>query len=174
MKLVASTCPGQFTGGSVLFEPPKDGQPAGPLASPCLVQVVRCTVYVPVVNVGMTEVLLYCWTGLGTLGVAQVVCLPAGVTDDESMLATVSSQVTTSLVPDRIESLDLSALTEEEQTGVKLLLHRYHSVFSAHDGDLGCTNLMPHDIPLLDDVIIQQWYRRIPPSEYEAVKAHIN
>ncbi|KAK7918908.1 hypothetical protein WMY93_010192 [Mugilogobius chulae] len=38
----------------------------------------------------------------------------------------------------------------------------------------GCTNLVTHEIPLLDDVPIRQRYRRIPPSEYEAVKAHIN
>lgn len=40
--------------------------------------------------------------------------------------------------------------------------------------DLGCTNLISHDIPLLDDVPVRQRYRHIPPSEYEAVKAHIN
>ncbi len=43
-----------------------------------------------------------------------------------------------------------------------------------HDGDLGGTNLIFHDIPLLDDVPVRQRYRRIPPSEYEVVKAHIN
>ncbi|KAI3358861.1 hypothetical protein L3Q82_015251 [Scortum barcoo] len=47
-------------------------------------------------------------------------------------------------------------------------------VFSVHDGDLGCTNLLSHDIPLLDDIPVRQRHRRIPPSEYEAVKAHIN
>lgn len=35
-------------------------------------------------------------------------------------------------------------------------------------------NLISHNIPLLDDVPVRQRYRRIPPSEYEAVKAHIN
>lgn len=39
---------------------------------------------------------------------------------------------------------------------------------------MGCTNLIAHDIPLLDDVPIRQRYRRIPPSEYEEVKQHIN
>lgn len=29
-------------------------------------------------------------------------------------------------------------------------------------------------IPLLDDVPVPQRYRHIPPSEYEAVKTHIN
>ncbi|KAI3369216.1 hypothetical protein L3Q82_007450 [Scortum barcoo] len=43
-----------------------------------------------------------------------------------------------------------------------------------HDGDLGCTNLLSHDILLLDDIPVRQRHRRIPPSEYEAAKAHIN
>ncbi|KAI3368247.1 hypothetical protein L3Q82_007967 [Scortum barcoo] len=77
IKLVASTCPEKFSGQSVLFEPPESGLPAGLLASmPCLVQVVQGTVYVPVVNVGTTEVLLYPRTGLGVLSAVQVVSLP--------------------------------------------------------------------------------------------------
>lgn len=39
---------------------------------------------------------------------------------------------------------------------------------------MGCTNLIVHEIPLLDDIPVKQRYRRIPPSDYEAVKAHIN
>ena len=174
MKLVASTCPERLSGRVVLFEPPETGLPAGLLASHCLVRVVRGTVYVPVVNVGTTAVLLYPRTGLGTLGSADVVSLPAGVTEVGSPVATVSAQAAAPSVPDRIASLDLSALTELEQADVKSLLRRYHTVFSAHDGDLGCTTLISHDIPLLDDVPVRQRYRRIPPSEYEAVKAHIN
>lgn len=174
MKLVAGTCSQQFSGQGVLFEPPESGLPAGLLASPCLVQVVRGTVYVPVVNVGTTEVLLYPRTSLGILGVAQVVSLPAGVTEVEPTLVTISSLAAVPSISDRIESLDLSALPDHEQTSVRSLLYKYQSVFSAHDGDLGCTNLISHDIPLLDDVPVRQRYRRIPPSEYEAVKAHIN
>lgn len=34
--------------------------------------------------------------------------------------------------------------------------------------------MLAHDIPLLDDVPVRQHYRRIPPSEYEVVKEHIN
>lgn len=33
---------------------------------------------------------------------------------------------------------------------------------------------MSHDIPLLDETPVKQRYRRIPPSDYEAVKTHIN
>lgn len=37
-------------------------------------------------------------------------------------------------------------------------LKQYQSVFSAHDGDLGCTNLLSHDIPLIDDTPARQRY----------------
>lgn len=47
-------------------------------------------------------------------------------------------------------------------------------MFSAHDGDLGCTTPISHDIPLVDEAPVRQRYQRIPPSGYEAVKAHIN
>ncbi|KAL1258891.1 hypothetical protein QQF64_009468 [Cirrhinus molitorella] len=40
--------------------------------------------------------------------------------------------------------------------------------------DLGCTSLLSHDIPLLDDTAVRQWFWRISPSEYEVVKSHIN
>ncbi|KAK7898384.1 hypothetical protein WMY93_019237 [Mugilogobius chulae] len=111
---------------------------------------------------------------LGALSKAEVVSLPAGVTEVASVTATVSSQTTVGAELDRVDSVDLSALDEEEQVEVRTLLHKYRTVFSTHDGDLGCTNLVTHEIPLLDDVPIRQRYRRIPPSEYEAVKAHIN
>ncbi len=37
-----------------------------------------------------------------------------------------------------------------------------------------CTDLISHEIPLLHSAPVHQRYRRIPPSEYEVVKAHIN
>ena len=174
MKLVASTCPELCFGRSALFEPPEAGLPAGLLASPCLVQVARGTVYVPVVNVGTTEVLLHPRTCLGSLSSVQVVSLPTGITEVRSTTATVSSQVAAHSAQSGIEAVDLSALTDQEQQEVRSLLQKYSSVFSAHEGDLGCTNLIEHEIPLLDNVPVRQRYRRIPPSEYELVKAHIN
>ena len=74
-----------------------------------------------VVNVGEAEVLLYPKTRFAVLNAAQVVSLPAGVTEVESTMATVSSQVATPSVLDRIRSLDSSALTEKEQTSVRSL-----------------------------------------------------
>lgn len=174
MKIVPATCCAQYSGATVLFEPVEQGLPAGLLASPSLVQVVRGMAYVPVINVGNTDVLLYPRTVVGTLDVANVVSLPAGITEVPSLTVSVASQTSASSALDPVETIDLSPLHPEEQSQVRLLLRKYTSVFAAHDQDLGCTNLITHDIPLLDDIPVRQRYRRIPPSEYELVKEHIN
>lgn len=116
--------------------------PAGLLASPCLVKVVRGTTYVPVVNVGTTEI-LYPQTCLGVLSPAEVVSLPPGVTEVRPS-ATVSSQAAVGSERSAVEAVDLSSLAESEQVQVRSLLQRFSSVFSAHEGDLGCTNLVSH------------------------------
>lgn len=173
MRIVPTTCSEQYSGTTVMFEPLEAGLPAGLLASPSLVQVVRGTAYVPIVNVGLTDVLLYPHTVVGTLDQVNFVNLPAGVTANPPTSATVSSQTAT-LVPEPVETIDLSHLSGEEQGQVRSLLRKYASVFAANDQDLGCTNLITHDIPLLDSVPVRQRYRRIPPSEYELVKGHIH
>ncbi len=73
-----------------------------------------------------------------------------------------------------IDAVDLSSVAEEDQNKVRALLHKYQAVFSTCEGDLGCTEVISHDIALLDKVPIRQRYRRIPPSEYDVVRAHIN
>lgn len=156
MKLVAATCPKQSSDQAVLFEPAGSGLPAGLLASPCLVQVTRGTAYVPVVNVGTADILLYPRTGLGTLSSAQVVSLPAGVTEMRPITASVSSQAAAGVAQGGVESVDLSALTAQDQMEVRELLQKYRTVFSTQEGDLGCTNLISHEIPLLDDTPVRQ------------------
>ena len=49
----------------------------------------------------------------------------------------------------------------------------YCPIFSAHDSDLGCTKIISHDIPLLDETPVTHCYRRVSPSDYEDVKEHI-
>nr|XP_057913595.1 uncharacterized protein LOC131107503 [Doryrhamphus excisus] len=174
MKVVTATCSAQYAGSTVLFEPSDSGLPAGLLASPALVRVVRGTAYIPVVNVGTIEVLLHPRTAVGTLDFVNVVSLPAGVTEVPSGVATLSSQTAVPSVQQQLGDMDLSPLSAEEQGRVRAVLQQYSPVFSAHEGDLGCTNLISHDIPLVDNVPVRQRYRRIPPSEYEIVKKHIN
>lgn len=136
MKIVAATCSEQYSGTSALFEPSESGLPAGLLASPALVQVVRGTAYIPMVNVGSISVLLYPRTVVGSLEEVRVVSLPAGVSEVQSDVATMASQATSEAVPDQVEAVDLSALPAEDRGKVQSLLRQYSSVFSAHDGDL--------------------------------------
>ena len=174
MKLVAATCMEQQSSTSVLFEPPESGLPAGLLASPALLGITRGTVYVPVVNVGTIDVLLYPRTIVGQVSSTTVVTLPSGVTEVEAVTATISSHTASPSIQEQIETLDLGALPSEDQRPARELLQKYSTVFSTHDGDLGCTDLISHEIPLLDDAPVRQRYRRIPPSEYEEAKNHIN
>lgn len=45
--------------------------------------------------------------------------------------------------------------------------------FAKYDEDLGCTDEIVHEIPLLDDAPVRQRYRQIPPTQWQAVKDHI-
>ena len=98
------------------------------LASPALVQVIRGTAYILVVNVGSSEVLRYSHTIIGTLEKASVVSLPAGIIEVQSAVATVASQNISSTVQDQIEAMDLSQPPGEQ--GQVRSLQDYTSVFS--------------------------------------------
>lgn len=173
LKFVTATCSSLLSGKLVLFEPLETGLPAGLLASPSLVQVNGGTVSVPVVNVGSVDVVLYPTTVIGKLREVYLVGQPNGLTEVSLVTAQVAS-CDISVVSEQIELVDLGGLSCEEQEQVRALLREYQSVFSRYEGDLGCTNLLSHEIPLTDDTPVRQRYRRIPPSEYELVKTHIS
>lgn len=129
MKLVAATCSRQYASATVLFEPTFSGLPGGLLACPALVQVIGGTSYVPVINVGSTDVVLYPHTIMGTLDGVYVVSLPAGVVEVPSATADVASLSVASAMLDQVDSLDLSSLSVDQQAQVRSLLRRYISVF---------------------------------------------
>lgn len=100
--------------------------------------------------------------------------LPAGILVSSALL---------SVHPGRIEipvvnALDLSSLSwsnlssKQTQQGL-MLLQKHSTAFSQGEGDLGCTTLVEHEIPLVDVAPVWQCYRRLPPSQYEQVKTHI-
>lgn len=64
-------------------------------------------------------------------------------------------------------------LTPDQLSQVQDLLLRYGDVFSMGDFDIGRTKTVRHWIDLTDDVPFKQRHRRIPPSMYEEVKAHL-
>lgn len=59
MHFVATMCSEQFGDTTVHFELCEVGLPAGLLASPALIRVICGTAYVPVVNVGTLDVMVY-------------------------------------------------------------------------------------------------------------------
>lgn len=59
MKFVVATCSVSFFNGVALLEPSEDGIPVGLLISSALVKVIRSMVYIPVINIGTTDALLF-------------------------------------------------------------------------------------------------------------------
>lgn len=55
------------------------------------------------------------------------------------------------------------SLSAAQSQQAKCLLTRFSSVFSKEGGDLGCTHLVQHEIPVLDNAPVWQRYRRLPP-----------
>ncbi|XP_076840784.1 uncharacterized protein LOC143485286 [Brachyhypopomus gauderio] len=178
IKAVAVT--GGVTGGSVvnpvLFEPTSDVLPAGLLVSRALLPVQGGISFVPVVNVAEQDVWLPSRTGLGELFLVDAPCDGSSVAFDEEVsvverVATVRS-VQADCGSTNFQACSWPSLTRQQEQAASALLHKYRQVFS-QDGALGCTDLIQHEIPLLDEVPVRQRYRRLPPTQYELVKAHI-
>lgn len=181
MKFISIVCPSSATTTlpSVLLEPLEDGSclPPGVLISKALLTVNRGAVEIPVVNVGLQDAWLKPNTPLGALHVVQTKSPLCSVTledEDGCQVAVVQS-----ITADSSPTFDLSSaswptlLSEEQEQQGKALLEKYAGVFSQGEGDLGCTTLVEHEVPLMDDIPVRQRYRRLPPSQYEQVKAHI-
>ena len=71
--------------------------------------------------------------------------------------------------------LDLSGsgLTHLQQKEASEILRKHSQVFITDDSDLGYTETVKHKIRTADDIPVTQPYRRIPPSQYQEVKEHI-
>ena len=64
-------------------------------------------------------------------------------------------------------------MTEEDVLEAKRLVQKFHTIFSKHDLDLGKTYQVKYKIKLTDSTPFKERYRRIPPSQYEAVRKHL-
>lgn len=181
LTMVPVTCP-QLESTEFLLEPldfDEEQLPEGLLVSPTLVPARKGFLYAPVVNVGNTKVWLPPRRPIGTVQVvaAAVTGTAASISVDPSWeqgQAFVSTQevVECCSVPEFMAP-DFPGLSQQQAAEARALLVQYSNIFSQGEGDLGCTSLISHEIPLLDNAPVRQPYRRIPPSQYETVKAHI-
>lgn len=75
-----------------------------------------------------------------------------------------------------IPCLDLSKATladESEENQLNNLLRQHSDIFSKSSLDFGRTMTIKHSIPLIDNQPFRIPYRRVPPSQYQAVKEHL-
>ena len=182
LSMVPVTCP-QLDSVEFLLEPLgfEDGYlPEGLLLSPTLVSARKGVLYAPIVNVGSADVWLPPRHVVGTVqavsatlvGTESKVSVESSWEECSAFISTQEVSMPNSSFGDQLV-LDLEGLTEQQTAEASALFSKYGSIFSKGDGDLGCTSLITHEIPLLDDVPVRQPYRRIVPSQYEMVKAHI-
>ena len=183
MRFVPATCHQQlgYILPSCFLEPLSfvEGQlPSDLLVAAARLSVTSGMVRIPVINVGNQDRWLQPKTVLGELHVVQSpdsTCpIQFQVQEDEhEQIAVVQS-----VQADRDPGVDFSQLTwstlpPKQQEDARNLLEKYRSAFSSSEGDLGCTDLLQHTIPLLDDIPVRQRYRRLPPTQYDLVKSHI-
>ena len=73
--------------------------------------------------------------------------------------------------------LDLTGFnewTQEQRDTMNDVIQCYHHIFAVEDLELGCTDLVKHEIKLTNYVPFKERYRRIPPHQYEEVHKHLN
>lgn len=177
---VPVTCPQMPTHHTVdLFvEPlgPEEGSlPEGLLVSPSLVTAKQGIAFIPITNVGETDVWLTPRRVVATVQTAMVLDeshIQVSV-DSHSCTATVFSQEVACGKSDGLVLPELENLQQQEKQQARDLLLKYKHVFARSDLDVGSTSLIKHEIPLVEDTPVRQPYRRIPPSQYELARAHI-
>ena len=83
--------------------------------------------------------------------------------------------VSTEQIDDNIHSInvDNTKLTTEEKNRVYEFLLKWQHLFSKGPTDLGCTNLVEHEIHLENDQPFKEPYRRVPPALFQEVREHL-
>lgn len=72
-----------------------------------------------------------------------------------------------------LDRLDIGG-TPDQRAELERLLLKYADVFPCRDDDLGFTDKVKHEIPVIDDTPVSQPYRRIPPTQYKEVRDHFS
>lgn len=145
----------------MLLEPVATGNhlPAGILVSSALLAVHQGNVEIPVVNVGTEDVWLWPHTQLGELHVVDPLQSGSSVLieemDAQDTIAVVQEVTAVSTPSVNLSSLSWSNLSAEQTKQGMELLQKHRTVFSQGEGDLGCTTLVEHEIPLVDEAPVR-------------------
>ena len=68
------------------------------------------------------------------------------------------------------ESLQGDGLDPDQQFQLKRFLAKWEHLFSAHDEDYGCTDVVTHTIPTGEATPIRERYRPVPPTLYKELR----
>lgn len=92
-----------------------------------------------------------------------------GVIEVGIMQVTPGTDAVSGGVPQHLscESLQGDGLDEDQQRQLQLLLEKWQHVFSSHDEDYGCTDVIQHQIPTGEAAPIRERYRLVPPTLYQ-------
>ena len=74
------------------------------------------------------------------------------------------------------QQLDISGLegwSDKNQVATHALLAEYHDIFSLEPAEMGCTDLVKHEIRVDDDEPFKERFQRIPPTMVDEVWAHV-
>ena len=72
-----------------------------------------------------------------------------------------------------LQQLDLSSLEGwlgASQVTTWALLAEYNDIFLLKPGEIGCTNLVKHEIRVVDDEPFKEWFWGIPPPMVDEVQ----
>ncbi len=138
---------------------------------------------VPVINVGHTEVTLNPWTRLVGISVAEVVlgvvnqlafqevgpqALDVSVCTKEATMGQLSTGILNCPFNINCPQLDVQQLAQ-----MRCLLDENTDMSAGNDSELGCTEVIRHEIHLLDNTPVKQRYCGLPPNQCDEVKTHI-
>ena len=135
-----------------------------------LVEVKDCRAPVKLLNTSDHVVTVRRNMKVATLFCIQEVCVVPPSPKEEVMS---SEQVVDDI--QEMPEVDLSSATfsPSEREAVERLLVQNRDVFSTSSLDVGSTSTVLHEIPLIDPSPFRLPYRRIPPSQFQEVRTHI-
>lgn len=166
---------------SMLFEPGNVSLPAGLMAVPTLTSTKGSVFPVQVINISAEDVWLSPKARIGFLAPCHCVegdpyvvkFQPIAANHEEVTIDRKDGPEGNSDLQSLIDRLHMGG-TPAQQAELGELLIKYADVFALHDEDLGYTDMVTHEIPVVDETLVSQPYRRIPPNQYQEVREHIS
>ena len=167
----------------ILVEPLRDQTHHGLIIASTLTSVRGRPVKVQVANLGQEDVWLQPRERIGTMHAVS------GVQEDHQDFDFTQVSIHEAVIhhkdketpkhkqfpksPPPSSSTPSSDSTPEQQAQLDDLLAKYKDMFVSDDDELGYTETVKHKIFTTDNIPVNQPFRRIPPSQYQEAKEHI-